>query len=341
MRNRDEIHTLWPLLGLLLLAPLFWSCADHKDPDGHVSSPRVLLITAHPDDETLFNLGRFKERGWYVAIALVTNGEGGSVVQAIRHDYDPDRDKDILIEAAPGPDAWLTQPPDGPRLRQIASSYQLAEQRRGEFLSGMARHRVSEVFFLSTLEDADFEDSWDNGVINWDHNLLVQRLGKVVSLARPEIIITLNPDETWAHPQHQGLGRIVLGLHRDGFFDRPGLPRPALYGLREHGWYFQSLAHQVGDLTFDRYEWSSVLATTYADSWWGVTSTYISQSSHPIWFEARVGVGILPGYAETDRIRRLTCEDCSGGLNEQFERYPPNRLGMNRLPDNPTVYSVR
>jgi LmbE family N-acetylglucosaminyl deacetylase len=341
MQPRPAIHLPWALLGLLLLTPLFWSCADHNDPDGHGSSPRVLLITAHPDDETLFNLGRFKERGWYVAVALVTNGEGGSVVQAIRHDYDPDRDKDILIEAAPGPDAWLTQPPAGPRLRQIASPYQLAEQRRGEFLSGMARHRVSEVFFLSTLEDADFEDSWDNGVINWDQKLLVQRLGKVVRLARPDIIITLNPDETWAHPQHQGLGRIVRALHRDGFFDRPGVPRPALYGLREHGWYFQSLERQVGDLSFDRYEGSSVLETTYADYWWDVTSTYISQSSHPLWFEARAGVGILPGYAETDLIRRLACEDCSGGLNEQFARYPATRPGMNRLPDHPTVYSVR
>ncbi len=340
MRNRHENPSPWPMLGLLLLVPLFWSCADQDDSDGLGSSPRVLLIIAHPDDETLFNLGRFKERGWYVAVALVTNGEGGSVVQAIRHDYDPDRDQDILIEQAPGPDTWLTQPPDGPHLRQIASPYQLAEQRRVEFLSGMGRHGVSAVFFLSTLIDADFEDSWDKGVNNWDQNLLVQRLGKVVSLARPDIIITMNPDETWAHPQHQGLGQIVRALHRGGFFDRPGLPRPPLYGLREHGWYFKSLERQVGDLTFDRSDWSSVLETTYADYWWGVTSTYVSQSSHPIWFEARTGIGILPGYAEIDLIRRLTCGDCSDGLEEQFERYPPTRPGMNRLPDSPSVYSV-
>ena len=43
--------------------------------------PNVLLITAHPDDETLFNLGRFRERGWRISIALVTNGEHGGVVQ--------------------------------------------------------------------------------------------------------------------------------------------------------------------------------------------------------------------------------------------------------------------
>lgn len=339
MRISPAKHPSWPLLGLLLLSIGLGSCADHEHPEGHGAVPRVLLITAHPDDETLFNLGRFEERGWYVAIALVTNGEGGSVVQAIRHDYDPERDQDILIELAPGPATWLTQPPEGPRLRPIASPYQLAEQRRGEFLSGLAKHRVAAVYFLSTLTGSEFEDSWDNGVKKWDQERLIDRLGKVVSLVRPDIIITMNPDETWAHPQHRGLGQIVQALHKTGFFDRPDAPGPELYALREHGWYFESLEHQEGDLTFDRYQWSSVLGATYADDWRAVTSTYISQSSHPIWFEARARVGILPGYAETDRIRRLDCGDCPDGLDEQFELYPPSTPAMRSLPETLSLYS--
>jgi hypothetical protein len=105
------------------------------------------LITAHPDYETLFNLGRFKERGWPVTIALVTNGEGGAVVQGLRPDYDPDRDDDVLIEKAPGPGVRLTRPPNGPQLRPIGSTRQLARQLRREFLAGMRRHRVFQSVF--------------------------------------------------------------------------------------------------------------------------------------------------------------------------------------------------
>ena len=108
------------LTAVVALAPTAPATATTNDP------PRVLVIAAHPDDETLFNLGRFSERGWPTAVALVTNGEGGAVVQSIRPDYDPARDPDVLIEKLPGPDAWLTTPPDGPRLRTIGSPTALA-----------------------------------------------------------------------------------------------------------------------------------------------------------------------------------------------------------------------
>lgn len=55
-----------------LIAGIGWGSPCAARP---VATTRVLLITAHPDDETLFNLGRFRERGWRMAVALVTNGE--------------------------------------------------------------------------------------------------------------------------------------------------------------------------------------------------------------------------------------------------------------------------
>ena len=54
----------------------------------------------------MFDLGRFRERGWDVSVALVTNGENGQVVQAIRDPYDPEGGDDILVEKDPGPGAW-------------------------------------------------------------------------------------------------------------------------------------------------------------------------------------------------------------------------------------------
>ena len=46
----------------------------------------------------------------------------------------------------------------------------------------------------------------------WDKPLLSERLENAVRRVRPDIIITLNPDDTWAHPQHWGLARIVRAL---------------------------------------------------------------------------------------------------------------------------------
>ena len=322
---------------VVLIAGLGWGALGQAGP---VEATRVLLITAHPDDETLFNLGRFRERGWRMAVALVTNGEQGSVVQGIRRDYDPRKDEDILLERTPEPGVRVTRPPGGPRLREIATPRQLAKQRRREFLAGMAMHRVARVYFLSAIDHPDFVDGWDIGIQTWDQELLRSRLSAVIQRSSPDIVITLNPDEVWAHPQHQGLGRLVRQWRQNGLFDRQNGSRPSLYGLREHGWYPESLAAQAGDEGFDRLASSPVLRQSYADYWRRITSTYMSQSSHPIWFDARARVGLLPGYGATDLIRRLDCLGCPGGLTEQLARHPPNRTLMNRLPRQPRIFHL-
>lgn len=301
---------------------------------------RVLLITAHPDDETMFNLGRFRERGWHVSIALVTNGENGSVVMKIKQDYDPVVDDDVLIELDAGPGAWLTIPPVGPVIGEIATPSDLAHQRRREFLDSCAMHGMVTVYFLSDPDRADFEDSWDNGVRNWDQAMLATRLSVAVNHSRPDIIITLNPDETWAHHQHYGLARIVRTLWENGRFDLPDATRPGLYGIREHGWYSRSWDPQSGDLVFDRDGVSEVLGMSYEAYWREASSFYISQSSHPVWFDARVRVGILPGYGSVDLIRRLDQLSEREGLDHLFDRFPPNAQLAARLPKMPAVVDL-
>lgn len=307
-----------------LVIPLAPAAADDPPP------PRVLFITAHPDDETLFNLGRFAERGSRIAVALVTNGEGGAVVQSIRPDYDPQRDPDVLVESQPGPTAWLTTPPAGPRLRLIPGPTALARERRREFLATMATHRVSRVYLLSSVRGHEFEDSWDNGVRNWDKPALRRELAVIARQFRPDVVVTLNPDETWAHPQHVGLGRLVRKWLAADRFTTYG-HRPELYGLREHAWYAESMTPQSGDLRFRRDRRSRVLRTTYESYWRTATSAYICQSSHPIWLDARADVGILPGYRGIDILRRLE------GDRSLFLGAPPDRKAYADLPRTPVV----
>ena len=336
----------WLRLGLcaapVLAALASGSCGTSAGHESVTTSaaPRILLITAHPDDETMFDLGRFRERGWDVSVALVTNGENGQVVQAVRDPYDPASGDDILIEKLPGPGTWLTTPPQGPRLRKIRSPVALAEERRREFIDSLSFYGVTRVFFLSGLQRADFEDSWDSGVSRWDKGLLAGRLEEVVRRARPDLIITLNPAETWAHLQHWGLARIVQALLEEGAFDVSGRPRPALYGIREDGWYKRSQRAQPGDIELDRTAFSPVLGKTYAEYWKEATSAYISQSSHPDWFAARVRAGILPGYGAVDIIRLLEPGEGRPRLDVLLESSPPDSAAMARLPSIPAIMDL-
>ncbi len=334
----SSTRRLCSVIGLMGLLLTCFSCSSDTTvvPTGTV---RVLLITAHPDDESMFTLGRFRERGWLVSVALVTNGENGQVVQGIRPAYLP-AEGDILMEKEPGPGTWLTVPPDGPRVKEILTHPELARQRRQEFLASCGRHGVTSLFFLSDPERSDFEDSWDNGVTGWNRELLTARLITAVDAVRPDLIITLNPDESWAHPQHFGLGRIVRDLWQGGRFDLAGRSRPALYGIREHGWWQESWHPQSGDLRFDRSLYSAVLGMTYEAYWRGATSFYQSQSSHPLWFNARVNVALLPGYHGIDLIRRLDSLSEREGLDQLFARFPPDPVRAALLPATPAVINL-
>lgn len=163
---------------------------------------------------------------------------------------------------------------------------------------------------------------------------------RIARRSRPDIVITLNPDEAWAHPRHRGLGRLVGRLHRTGVFDRPGASRPRLFGLREHGRYAESLRPQVGDESFDRLAWSPVLKATYADDWRRATASYVSQSSHPVWFAARAAAGLLPGYGARDMIRQLNCGACAEGLGRLLRRYPAP-AGLARTSPNPPAGPIK
>jgi len=79
---------------------------------------------------------------------------------------------------------------------------------------------------------------------------------------------------------------------------------------------------------------------SYESYWRKATSFYLSQSSHPVWFDARVGVNILPGYRGTDMIRRLDGIEEQEGLDTLFRRFPPDMLLAGRLPIKPVVVDL-
>lgn len=71
-----------------------------------------------------------------------------------------------------------------------------------------------------------------------------------------------------------------------------------------------------------------------------VTSSYISQSSHPDWFAARVGAGILPGCGAFGLIRQLETNAERARLEVPLGRYPPDSAAMARLPATPKIVDL-
>ena len=324
--------------GILLSSVLSGSFAAATNAD---IAKKVLIVLAHPDDETMFNLSYFTERGWNMTVVLVTCGENGSVVQGAKSDYNPKIDNDVLIEESPGDKAWLTYPPTGQKISVIATHQQLAIERRREFIQSLACYGVANVFLLSTPADFSYDDNWDDGIKNWDQKRLKKQLTAIARQVAPDIVITLNPDETWGHKQHYGLGRIVAELYNAGALRaNNSLQQPQFYGIRESGWYAQSALPQAGDIKFDQILFSSTLGMSYHDYWQNATDRYISQSSHPIWMQARVAAGIVPGYHNVMIIRRLDSLNQTG-LEVLLQKDPPSVEKINRLFSTPIVQEYR
>ena len=146
---------------------------------------RVVAITAHPDDETIFaggTLARYAADGNEVVIVATTRGEGGEV----------------------------GDPPLGPKER-------LGEIREQELRCAAAALGTSEVIFLGFL-DPSIEI--DEPPLPIDVPL-VQFAAAVADCLRrilPDIVVTHGSSGEYGHPQHinthQAVQSAILGLAR-------------------------------------------------------------------------------------------------------------------------------
>src|SRR5690606_38506439 len=165
----------------------------------------VLVIVAHPDDETMIGglLGRLDERGIRVTLAVVTNGEAGVVVT----DIPPHGD---LVE----------RPPGARGTGAVRTATDLARTRRAEAQAAARAYGVDELVFLSEIFSPRFVDDAATGVAAWDRDALAVGLGDLAGRVGPDVVITLDPGGgAPAHPQHTGLGRWVREFHAAGVFD--------------------------------------------------------------------------------------------------------------------------
>lgn len=174
-----------------------------------VKPPKVLLVTAHPDDDALFTVTVYKIAklmGGKVDLALLTNGEGGYKYSIF------------------GPQFYgleLTK-------EEIGREY-LPAIRKKELMAGGAIMGIRNYYFLEQVDNEYTLDAqW---ILNdiWDTERAFSDLKRIVEKGEYDYIFTLLPTET-THGHHQASAvlalRVVDGMKES---DRPTILGGTIY----------------------------------------------------------------------------------------------------------------
>lgn len=158
---------------------------------------RLLLVHAHPDDETIATgatMARYATQGAAVTLVTCTRGEKGEVIGPLRH---LEGDDDAL-----------------------------AEHRTGELAAAMAALAVTDHRFLGADVGVRFRDS---GMVWGRHGRAVvppdvapdafaaqpvervaEHLVRVVEQVRPHVVVTYDAEGGYGHPDHVQAHRVTL-----------------------------------------------------------------------------------------------------------------------------------
>jgi N-acetyl-1-D-myo-inositol-2-amino-2-deoxy-alpha-D-glucopyranoside deacetylase len=154
------------------------------------TAPRLLLVHAHPDDESLWTGGtiaRYAAAGAHVTVVTCTLGEEGEVI------------------------------PASLRLLAPSEADQLGGYRVGELRAACAALGVSDHRFLGGA--GRWRDSGMAGTPANDHPRALVRgdraeqidaLATILAEVRPQVVVTYGPDGGYGHPDHIAAHQITM-----------------------------------------------------------------------------------------------------------------------------------
>ena len=163
---------------------------DEISMDALDSPHRMLLVHAHPDDETIGNgvtMARYAAAGAHVTLVTCTLGEEGEVLV-------PE-----LAHLAAARDDTLGQH----RIGELAVAMEALGVRDHRFLGGPGRYRDSGMMG---------EPSNDRPDAFWQADLdeAAGRLVEVIREMRPQVLITYDDDGGYGHPDHIQAHRVAM-----------------------------------------------------------------------------------------------------------------------------------
>ena len=154
------------------------------------SPRRLLLVHAHPDDETIANgatMATYAAAGVHVTLVTSTRGEEGEVlVPALAH-LAADREDDLGSH----------------RVGELATAMQALRVRDHRFLGGAGRWRDSGMMGLASNERPD---------CFWQADLdeAAGALVAVIREIRPQVLLTYDPQGGYGHPDHIQAHRTAM-----------------------------------------------------------------------------------------------------------------------------------
>ena len=154
------------------------------------SPRRMLLVHAHPDDETIGNgasMATYAAAGVHVTLVTCTRGEEGEVLVPDLAHLAADRDDDLGAH----------------RVGELATAMEALGVRDHRFLGGAGRWRDSGMmgepsnatprcFWMADLDEA------------------AAALVEVLREVRPQVVLTYDPDGGYGHPDHIQAHRVTM-----------------------------------------------------------------------------------------------------------------------------------
>ncbi|MFC4493543.1 N-acetyl-1-D-myo-inositol-2-amino-2-deoxy-alpha-D-glucopyranoside deacetylase [Streptomyces ovatisporus] len=165
---------------------------------------RLLLVHAHPDDESINNgatMAKYAAEGARVTLVTCTLGEEGEVIPPELAHLEPQHGQDDSVRNDPAP-GGLT-----PLARHRADELTAAMQELGvgdhRLLGGPGRYRDSGMMGLPTNDrpGSFWQAPLDEAALH---------LVPVIREVRPQVLVTYDPDGGYGHPDHIKAHRVAM-----------------------------------------------------------------------------------------------------------------------------------
>ncbi|MDT9685664.1 N-acetyl-1-D-myo-inositol-2-amino-2-deoxy-alpha-D-glucopyranoside deacetylase [Streptomyces sp. TRM76323] len=151
---------------------------------------RLLLVHAHPDDESINNgatMAKYAAEGALVTLVTCTRGEEGEVIPPALAHLAPDRDDRL------GPH----------RVGELAAAMKELGVTDHRFLGGPGRFRDSGMMGVP-------QNHREGAFWNAPVDAAAAHLVEVVREVRPQVLVTYDPDGGYGHPDHIQAHRVAM-----------------------------------------------------------------------------------------------------------------------------------
>ncbi|WP_447039771.1 N-acetyl-1-D-myo-inositol-2-amino-2-deoxy-alpha-D-glucopyranoside deacetylase [Streptomyces sp. DSM 118878] len=151
---------------------------------------RLLLVHAHPDDESINNgatMAKYVAEGAHVTLVTCTLGEEGEVIPAELAHLAADREDRL------GPH----------RVGELAAAMEELGVTDHRFLGGPGRYRDSGM--MDTEQNRRPGAFWSAGL-----DEAAAHLVEVIREVRPQVLVTYDPDGGYGHPDHIQAHRVAM-----------------------------------------------------------------------------------------------------------------------------------